>query len=182
MGLPTERLNASSVFMLWIFPQRLYGLLNIQSIWKLCSSLLSHLLHDMHPAPSLAMPTLPIWQWLLQGAFNYARKLQELHHCATVDPNSNSNGSSNIKDPQSLGSDNSDSDIDSLPSSLSLISSLLLWPCRVVTIPSSKGTQWLKGDCFKGTEALRRLSTPLDWAVSWVWYGVKLPLRQEEHP
>ncbi len=50
------------------------------------------------------MPTLPIRQWLLRGAFNYARKLQELRRRAIADLNSDSDGSSNMEDPRCLGS------------------------------------------------------------------------------
>lgn len=63
------------------------------------------------------MPTLPIRQRLLQGAFEYAGKLQELRRRATGD--SDSDGSSNMDAPQSQLSVGSD-----VSSSLSSISSL----------------------------------------------------------
>lgn len=68
------------------------------------------------------MPTLPVRQRLLRGAFVYARKLQELRRRATGDSDP-SDGSSDMEPLRSqLGSDYSD--VDSSPSSLSSISSL----------------------------------------------------------
>jgi hypothetical protein len=73
------------------------------------------------------MPTLPIRQRLLRGAFEYARKLQELRRRATGDLDSDSDGSSDMEAPQrqlSLGSESDSLDNDSLLSSLSSISLL----------------------------------------------------------
>src|SRR6267154_3792438 len=69
------------------------------------------------------MPTLPIQQKLLQGAFKYARKLQELRRHATGDQDLDSTGSSAPQSQLSLSSDSSDAG-NSISSSLSSISSL----------------------------------------------------------
>jgi len=69
------------------------------------------------------MPTLPIRQKLLRGAFKYARKLQELRRRATGDQDLDSTGSSAPQSQLSLSSDSSDAG-NSISSSLSSISSL----------------------------------------------------------
>jgi hypothetical protein len=73
-----------------------------------------------------SMPTLPIRQQLLRGAFKYARQLQQLRRCATDDLNSESDGGSDMEAPRSQRSQSSNdlNDDDSLPSSISSISSL----------------------------------------------------------
>jgi hypothetical protein len=69
------------------------------------------------------MPTLPIQQRLLRGAFKYARKLQDLRCHATEE--SDSSGSSDVvqRSQLSLSSDSDSLGSDSLASSLSLLSS-----------------------------------------------------------
>lgn len=63
------------------------------------------------------MPTPPIRQRLLRGAFKYAQKLQELRRRATGDPNSDSDEGSDMEAPQSQRSLSSDDlDVDSLSS------------------------------------------------------------------
>jgi len=59
------------------------------------------------------MPTLPVRQRLLRGAFKYAKKLQELRRRATTDSDSSD---SDAEGPQILHSDDSDFSLSSLSS------------------------------------------------------------------
>ena len=68
------------------------------------------------------MPTLPIRQRLLRGAFKYARKLQELRRRATEDSDSDGGSDVALRSQLSLSSDSDNLDADSLPSSLSSLS------------------------------------------------------------
>ena len=105
------------------------------------------------------MPTLPVRQRLLRGAFKYAKKLQELRRRATADFDSDRSSDVAPRSQLSLRSDLDDSDTDSLPSSLSSLSSLSFDPLDNMASGYEADSDDLSTDSEDDMLFIRRLAT-----------------------
>jgi hypothetical protein len=109
------------------------------------------------------MPTLPIRQRLLRGAFKYARKLQDLRRRATEESDSSRSSDVVQRSQLSLSSDSDSLGSDSLASSLSSLSSFNSLGNTAAGYETYSDTDDLSTDAEEDALFIRRLAALQEW-------------------